>query len=134
MILLDTSVWVDYLRGVNTSASQAVRRGLSEELDQIVICEPVAMELLAGAPDEQALLRLERLVNGLPSLELDNTTDFRTAADIFRGARRAGFTVRSLSDCLIAALALRHRSTVVHKDADYEVIATITDLDQISLR
>lgn len=133
MILVDTSVWIDYLRGADTSASVDLRRRLSEHIDQVVICEPIAMELLAGAPDERAFLKLERLVNGLPSLGVDGSTDFRDAAGIFRAARLKGLTVRSLTDCLIAAIAMHHGSTLLHKDADFEVIAHITRLDQISL-
>jgi predicted nucleic acid-binding protein len=134
MILLDTSVWIDYLRGLDTAATRDVRRRLVESADEIVICEPVAMELLAGAPNDIALRKLEVLVNGLPSLPVDSATDYRTAAEIYRTARRAGMTVRSLNDCLIATVALRHHATVVHKDADFEVIAGITALDSVSLR
>jgi predicted nucleic acid-binding protein len=134
VILFDTSVWIDYLRGEGTAAAHDVRRWLVESVEDIVICEPVAMELVAGAPDDAALSKLERLVNGLPSLPLDSATDFRTAAEIFRSSRRAGRTVRSLNDCLIATIALRHRATLVHKDADYEVIASLTELVSVSFR
>lgn len=134
MILFDTSVWIDYLRGAGTAATRDVRRRLAESAGEIVICEPVAMELLAGAPNDATLRKLELLVNGLPSLALEDATDFRAAADIHRSARRAGLTVRSLVDCLIATIALRHGATVVHKDADYDVIAGITALNVVSLR
>ena len=86
------------------------------------------MEILAGATDAAAYARLERLVNGLPSLTLDTAVDFRTAAQIFRAGRRDGKTLRSPHACLIAAIAIRHDAVVVHRDSDFDVIAEFTDL------
>lgn len=74
------------------------------------------------------------MVNGLPSLRIDDAVDFRSAAAIYRTARRAGQTIRSINDCLIAAVSLRHGTRIVHRDADFEVIATITGLDARYLR
>lgn len=134
MILVDTSAWIEYFRGTGSAAAIEVRRLLSDETAQTAMCEPIAMEILCGATDENAHMTLERLVNGLPSLNVDNTVDFRTAADIYRGARRAGETIRSITDCLIAAVAIRHGARIVHRDADFDVIARITGLEAISLR
>ena len=134
MILLDSSVWVDYLRGRQSRATVEVRRRLAEQFEQVAMCEPVAMELLAGAPDESALVKLGQLVDGLPSLILDETLDFRTAAHIHRSARRAGLTLRGLNDCLIAAIAIRHQATIIHQDVDFEVIGSIIRLEHVSLR
>lgn len=134
MILIDTSAWVEYLRASPGGPADEVRRQLSEQLEDVVTCEPVAMEILAGARDHQGWTRLEQLVNGLPSLDLDAATDFRAAAQLFRAARTTGRTVRSLNDCLIAALAIRHTATVLHRDVDFEVLAEISDLAAVSLR
>jgi len=134
MHLIDTSAWVDYLRGVPGPATDAVRHLVDAELSSVVICEPVAMELLAGAGEGLPLAQLEQLVNGLPGLPLEPAVDFRAAAVIYRTARRSGRTVRSLVDCLIAAVAIRHDATVVHKDVDYAVIAAVTPLRARDLR
>ena len=91
------------------------------------------MEILCGATNETHTA-LERLVNGLPSLAVDNAVDFRTAADIYRAARRAGKTIRSINDCLIAAVAIRHDARIVHCDTDFDVIAQITSLETASFR
>ena len=92
------------------------------------MCEPIAMEILSGAVDDSQYAKLEQLVNGLPSLSVDNATDFRSAAGIYRTARRAGQTIRSLNDCLIAAVAIRHDARIVHQDTDFDVIARMTTL------
>lgn len=134
MILVDTSVWVDYLRGDDTDATRRLRSLLGETPEAVCICEPIVMELLAGASDEAMLMRLERLTNVLTRLGVDELLDFRAAAAIYRGCRQAGLTVRSLADCLIAAVAVRHGATLVHKDADFESIALVTPLVAESLR
>jgi hypothetical protein len=134
VILVDTSAWVDFLRAADTRASQELRRLFTETPKVVACAEPVAMELLAGARDELQHRRLQRLVDGLPTLPVDPTLDFRAASDLFRLARHTGRPVRSLQDCLIAAVALRHEVTLVHKDVDYEVLGEVSALDQRSWR
>ena len=134
MILIDTSAWIEYFRATGSAAAVEVRRLLSEEADQAAMCEPVAMEILSGASDDSTYAKLERLVNGLPSLTIDTALDFRVAAQMYRGARRAGRTIRSINDCLIAAVAIRHNARIVHRDSDFEVIASMTSLIATSFR
>lgn len=133
MILIDTTAWVEYLRATGSAAAIEVRRLLSEEADQVAMCEPVAMEILSGISDDNALAKLERLVNGLPSLNVDGSIDFRVAAQIYRGARRAGRTIRSINDCLIAAIAIRHDARIIYQNNDFDVIAAMTTLVATSL-
>lgn len=134
MILIDTSAWIEYLRATGSAAAIEVRRLLSTEADRVVMCEPVAMEILSGAVDDDKHAKLEQLVNGLPSLRIDDAVDFRSAGAIYRAARRAGQTIRSVNDCLIAAVSMRHDASIVHRDADFEVIAGITGLKAQSFR
>ena len=61
----------------------------AERIVDLAMCEPVAMGILSGATDD-AHAKFERLANGLPSLAIDPTVDFRTAAQIYRAARRSG--------------------------------------------
>ena len=132
--MIDTSAWVDYLRGEPPAAAARVRELVSIEPTELVICEPIAMELLAGAGDEPMLARLDRLATGLRSVRLIPEVDFRSAAGLYRQARARGETVRSLVDCLIAAVALRQGVRVVHKDRDLEVLGRTAGLDQESCR
>ena len=59
---------------------------------------------------------------------------FEEAAELYRSARRAGVTVRSSVDCLIAACALRHDLTVLHVDRDYEALARVSPFRQEAAR
>jgi predicted nucleic acid-binding protein len=134
MILVDTSAWIEYFRATGSPAAVQVRHLLSDHANQVATCELVAMEILSGATDDSTHAKLEQLVNGLPSLGVDNAIDFRVAAGIYRTAQRAGRTVRSLNDCLIAAVAIRHGARIVHRDVDFEVIAAMTSLEATSFR
>ena len=91
------------------------------------------MALLAGPTDELGVRRVERVLESAPSLVLDPVDDFEASAAIFRAVRRSGRTPRSVTDCLIAAVAIRHGAPLLYRDADYEAIAAVTELASRSL-
>ena len=108
----------------STHASAAALR--RSELFRTRECAPVA-GALAG------LLSLEGIswdgdLEAHDDLTVDPAQDFRAAAALAHAVRRSGHTVRSLTDCLIAAIALRHGGMVWHCDADYVRIAEVSDL------
>jgi predicted nucleic acid-binding protein len=127
MILVDTSAWVDYLRDRRTVAAKALA-ALIEQDAELGTTEPVIMELLAGADTPARAEALERLANGLALLGIDPRLDIRAAAQLYTEVRRDGRTIRSLVDCLIASVAIRHEVALLHKDADYDVISKISPL------
>lgn len=132
MNLVDSSVWIDYLRGTPGRATDFVRTSFRDD-DPPAITEPVAMELLAGASPGE-LSKIERLTDGLANLPIVPELDYRDAAAIYRAVRTYGQTVRRLNDCLIAAVAIRHDGVLVHKDADFEVMASAISMRHLSLR
>jgi predicted nucleic acid-binding protein len=132
VVLADSSVWIDYLRGHRTRARDDLR-GRLRTGDLPAVTEPIAMELLAGASDEKAWTQIDRLVSGLPLLTIDPALDYRDAAILYRAARRSGRTVRRLNDCVIAAVAIRHGVELLHKDADFDAIGEVSPLRAVSL-
>lgn len=124
MELIDSSAWIEYLRRTGSQAHLEVRRLIRENHSAIVTTEPVVMELLAGATDDRVLRQLEELTAGLRLLPVDPAVDYRDAATIYRTARRRSRTVRKLLDCLIASVAVRTGATLVHRDHDFDVVAT----------
>ena len=132
--LADTSVWVDYLRAADTPARARLRSRLASDDPDLLMTEPIAMELLAGPTSEQGLAAITRLVDGLPAVPVDPALDYRSAAAIYRATRRIGRGVRNLNDCLIAAVAVRAGVTLIHKDADFESIAVVAPLRHIGWR
>ena len=124
MILIDTSAWIEFLRDTGSTVCAHVDELLARE---IAICEPVRMEVFAGARDETHLLSLRRLLARavvIPTL----ATDYEDAAALYRSCRRQGETVRKLMDCLIASAAIRARVPILHDDGDFDVLARHTEL------
>lgn len=122
MILPDTSCWVDWVRNPDLLEETSPLFG------EFVTCGPVLQEVLQGLRDgpypnvRESLLAIPLIGDPTP---LDM---FLRAAEIYREGRRRGFTIRSTTDCLIAAIAIEHGATVWHKDRDFSVIARYTPL------
>ena len=124
MILVDTSAWVEFLRDTGSDVCNAVDDLLSSE---IAICDVVSMEVLAGARDERHLSQLRRLL-ARASVVTMTPTDYDEAAALYRVCRRHGETVRKLIDCLIAAVAIRVESPLLHGDGDFLTLVRHTRL------
>jgi len=106
--------------------------------DRIVTCLPVVQEVLQGFDDEQAFWIARTAMYALPCVDSPlPPAAIDAAVDLYRRARRAGVTVRSSADCLIAASASRHHLTVVHCDRDFTKLARLapfTEIDVTPLR
>lgn len=124
MILVDSSAWIEFLRGTGSAACNEVDRLLDT---QIAVTDAVAMEVLAGARDERQLRELRGLL-GRAELLRCHSVDFTTAAMLYRQCRSEGETVRRMVDCLVAATAIRHGVPLLHADEDFAVLGRHTDL------
>lgn len=100
----------------------------------LAVTEPVLMEVMAGARDDQRERDLRRLLLRFDLLAFDTAADFDAAARIYRRCLRDGVTPRGMVDCLIAAVARRHEATLLAQDADVSRIARVVgiELDQAS--
>jgi predicted nucleic acid-binding protein len=121
-VIVDTSAWVEYLRGTTSPTHLALRSAIESEA-AIATPAPVLMELLAGCGSEEAATRLQRLIARFEIVDVEGLADFEDAALIQRTCRRQGDTVRSMIDCLIAAIALREDRSVLTVHRDFDVIA-----------
>jgi predicted nucleic acid-binding protein len=121
-ILADTSAWVEYLRATGSPAHLELRRLIADEA-ALLTTEVVVMELLAGAAGDDELARLRRLLDRFELLPVQGLADYEAAAELYRCCRRAGETVRKLTDCLTAVVAIRAGAPLLHRDQDFEVIA-----------
>ena len=122
MILVDSSAWVEFLRGTGSAVNLRLRSVL-EGTDPIACTDVVVMEILAGARDEADRDRLRRLLFGLEFLAVDGPADYEQAAELYRLCRRGGETPRKLNDCLIAVVAIRNDAELLCNDADFHAIA-----------
>ena len=105
------------------------------DFDEVVTCLPVVQEVLQGF-DREADFRLARdAMWALPIVESPlRGPVIDEAIDLYRRARRAGLTVRSGMDCLIAACARRHGLSVLHADRDFANLAKISTLAERSIK
>ena len=87
------------------------------------------MEVLAGGRDETHAARLRSLLSRCEFIATDGLGDYEEAAAIYRRCRRAGETVRALTDCLIATVAIRASLDVLQADRDFDTIARHTELE-----
>lgn len=124
MILVDSSAWIEYLRDTGSPVCEQVS-GLIDQ--NLATCDPVRMEILSGARDEQHLAALRGLLARTTTLPT-TPVHYEQAASLYRQARRQGLTVRRLIDCLIAAVAIDHDVPLLHADRDFETISQTSAL------
>ena len=124
VLLVDTSAWIEFFR-------KPIRVDLASlaATEEFVTCLPVIHEVLQGFRDEHAYRAAREALLALPILESPMTVEvFVEAADLYRRALRAGITVRSSVDCLIAMCALRGDVEVYHVDRDYDALSRVAPL------
>lgn len=128
MTLVDTSAWVEYFRATGTPAHRHVRRLLQSD-GALHTTDVVVMEVLAGGRDETHATQLRSLLSRCEFVSTDGLGDYEQAAAIYRRCRRAGETVRALTDCLIATVAIRSGLDLLQSDRDFDTIARHTELE-----
>jgi len=123
--MIDTSVWVDLSRGTREQHVDALVRAL--EGGRAMTTDIIRLEVLAGVRDGRAD-DLVSALDGCIDIPQKRRNDVEDAAEIYRNCRRDGITIRSLNDCLIAAIAIRAEVPVLHDDSDFDAIARHSDL------
>lgn len=127
MIVVDTSVWIDFLEAKETSfdfhLTELISRGEALALTDLIYCE-----ILQGISEDEKFRRVRTILQNYPILRMSGLDTFEHAARIYRDCRRRGFTIRKTIDCLIAATCLEARAELYHNDRDFEAIAKVKDL------
>jgi predicted nucleic acid-binding protein len=121
VILVDTTVWIDFFRGRDT-VQVKVLESLIGENEDICVCGVILTEVLQGIREDkdysEASIRFESLI----LLPMGPRT-FKKAAEIYRTLRRTGVTIRNAVDCMIAAVAIEHDIPLLHNDRDFVPIS-----------
>ena len=124
MILVDTSIWIAVFAKDSPLSLQQVL-----DFEEVATCLPVVREVLQGFRAESAYRTARDALLSLPIVESPmGESLFLEAANLYRAARRRGLTVRSSTDCVIAACALRHDLEVIHHDRDYQLLSVVSPL------
>lgn len=127
MVLVDTSVWLDFLTGRNSPHRTELRR-LIELGIETALMGIILQEILQGIRSDVDARKTERHLAAFRYLPLEEPATFREAASIYRECRKRGRTIRKPVDALIAAQALRGGAELFHNDRDFNAIAAVVPL------
>ena len=130
VLLVDTSVWIDFLNGHCSPEADFLANCLADDVP-IVLPGLVRAEILAGLRTDAEAERVASLLDALDTAPEPGTDDYTAAAAIKRGCRRAGAAVGSVVDCLIAQVCLAHGHALLTKDKDFRRIASRTRLNLV---
>ena len=125
MLLVDTSVWIDFLAARATRAVEYFREQL-EARQPFALTELIYLEVLQGVREPAAARKVSAYLRGqLFLVPRHGLQTYEAAADLYRRCRAGGVTVRSTIDCLVAQTAIEYGATLLHSDRDYERIAQV---------
>ncbi len=127
MIVPDTSAWVEFFRR-SGHAIHLTMRSLIDAGEDMATTGIILMELLAGASSSDHEAAIRDTLQEYPIIPLSGTAPYEEGARVYHACRSGGETVRGMTDCLIAAVAIRASATLLHNDRDFDVIARHTDL------
>ncbi len=122
MILVDSSVWIDYFKGTATAQTDALDGMLGQE--RIAIGDLILTEVLQGFRSERDFNQAKLLLTSLAVIELGGKTIAIEAAKNFRALRVLGVTVRKTIDTVIATRCIRDRHRLLFSDRDFEPFVT----------
>jgi predicted nucleic acid-binding protein len=128
VILADSSAWIEFDRATGSRVERRLA-ALIETGGPLAVTDPVVMEVTAGARDDRAAARLRDLLLSFSFLPFDAVADFDAASRIYRRCRRHGVTPRGMVDCMIAAVAWRHRAALLARDADLTRVAGVMGIE-----
>ena len=125
MVIVDTTVWVDYLQGVENPETDWLNTELDRQrlgLTDIILCE-----VLQGVRDDVVAQEVEWRLLNLEGFDTGGVAVAREAARNYRALRSRGHTVRTI-DCLIATFCLREQHSLLHRDRDFDPFEKFLEL------
>ena len=121
MILVDSSVWIDYFKGTVTAQTETLHRLLGQE--RLAIGDLILTEVLQGFDNERDFNDARKMLSALTVVELGGQEIAIQAAKNFRTLRRLGVTVRKTIDTVIATRCIESGYDLLHNDRDFDPFA-----------
>ncbi|MDP1752243.1 MAG: PIN domain nuclease [Reyranella sp.] len=121
MIVVDSSVWIDFLNGREVPHVKRLRAILGAE--EVIVGDLMLCEVLRGLKDERAARNVEALLHRFDIVAMGGERTVISAARNFRALRRKGITVRTTIDLLIGTWCIEHRTALLHNDNDFRPMA-----------
>jgi len=118
MVIVDSSVWIDSLRGTANRHSQWLNEAIGKEpigLTSVILCE-----VLQGTRTDSQFHQSRRALLELPIFETFTASFAVASANNFRLLRKQGITVRKPIDCMIATFCIESGHSLLHRDKDFD--------------
>jgi predicted nucleic acid-binding protein len=126
-VLVDTSVWIDFFKGITNAKTKLVKEYLEMEYP-VYICPLILQEVLQGIRKDEDYVKVKHDMLNLEILLINQMESSIGAADLYRDLRKQGITIRRTNDCIIAYYAIYFDIHLVHRDKDFDLIADKTNL------
>lgn len=130
MIVVDSSVWIDFLKG--RSAPHVARLRALLGRSEIIVGDLMLCEVLQGLEDERAAREVESLLRRFEIVPMAGDAIAVKAARNFRSLRGRGITVRKTIDLLIGTWCIEHRRPLLHNDSDFRPMARHLGMVEVS--
>jgi predicted nucleic acid-binding protein len=121
MIVVDSSVWIDFLRGRNALHVRQLRKALGT--DEVIVGDLMLCEVLQGLDNERTAREVEALLRRFEIVTMAGDAVAVAAARNFRSLRRRGITVRKTIDLLIGTWCIENQKPLLHNDNDFHPMA-----------
>ena len=129
MIVVDSSVWIDFLNGRNVPHVERLRAVLGSE--EIIVGDLMLCEVLQGLDGEPAAQEVEALLRRFEIVPMVGDAIAITAARNFRLLRRRGITIRRTIDLLIGTWCIENKRPLLHNDGDFRPMARYLGLIEL---
>ena len=121
MIVVDSSVWIDFLNGRSAPHVERLQTTLGN--DEIIVGDLMLCEVLQGLEDERSARQVEAMLRQFDIVPMAGDAIAVAAARNFRSLRARGITVRKTIDLLIGTWCIEHRRPLLHNDSDFRPMA-----------
>jgi predicted nucleic acid-binding protein len=121
VIVVDSSVWIDFLNGRNAPHVGRLRQVLG--IEEVIVGDLMLCEVLQGLDSEQTALEVEGLLRRFNIVAMAGEAIAVAAARNFRSLRRRGITVSKTIDLLIGTWCIENRRPLLHNDSDFRPMA-----------
>jgi predicted nucleic acid-binding protein len=118
MIIVDTTVWIDYLGEISNAHTRWLERELSQQ--RLGLTDLVLYEVLQGIQGDAGFAKVRRDLSKFEVFETGGEEIAVACAQNYRALRKAGYTVRKTIDCLISTFCLSANHSLLHRDHDFD--------------
>lgn len=120
MIIADTSVWVDYFRGIDAAHTNKLDMALGT--DEFFMGDLIITELMQGARTEKSISQIKDIISKMQCVNMVGQKIAYESAANYRLLRSKGITVRKTIDMLIGTYCIQSDASLIHNDRDFDPI------------